>query len=84
MSLLVFLLSVSNISRNETECTAEEIVREAISNNEDEREEAELKLLEQRDSVEESESQEEKDYKAEFFELLDEVSAESFCYYVIQ
>ena len=51
----------------------EDIVREAISNNEDEREEAELKLMEQRD-MEQSESQEQKDYKTEFFELLDEVS----------
>ena len=47
-------------------------MREAISNNEDEREEAELKIRER--DMEQSETQEEKDYKAEFFELLDEVN----------
>ena len=51
----------------------EEIVRESISSNEDEREEAELKIRERGLDLEQSESQEEKDYKAEFFELLDEV-----------
>ena len=46
-------------------------VNEAESHNEDEREEAEMKRLERR--LEQTESQEQKDYKAEFFELLDEV-----------
>ena len=64
-----------NNNRGDEECV-EEIVREATSNNEDEREEAELKLMEQRD-MEQSESQEQKDYKTEFFELLDEVSWKS-------
>ena len=53
----------------------EEIVRESISSNEDEREEAELKIRERGLDLEQSESQEEKDYKAEFFELLDEVKS---------
>ena len=48
-------------------------MRESISSNEDEREEAELKIRERGMDIEQSESQEEKDYKAEFFELLDEV-----------
>ena len=64
-----------NTANREDEESVEEIVREAISNNEDEREEAELKIMEQQD-MEQSESQEQKDYKAEFFELLDEVSRE--------
>lgn len=58
---------------DEEECV-EEIVRESISSNEDEREEAELKIRERSIDLEQSESQEEKDYKTEFFELLDEVS----------
>ena len=62
---------VYNYNREDEECV-EEIVREAISNNEDEREEAELKIRER--DMEQSETQEEKDYKAEFFELLDEVN----------
>ena len=63
-------------NRDDEECM-EEIVRESISSNEDEREEAELKIRERGMDIEQSESQEEKDYKAEFFELLDEVKIKS-------
>merc|ERR550539_1099947 len=65
-------MSTYNFGEDEEECV-EEIVRESISSNEDEREEAELKIKERGMDIEQSESQEEKDYKAEFFELLDEV-----------
>ena len=69
-----FFLVISKHHREDDEECVEEIVRESISSNEDEREEAELKIRERSIDLEQSESQEEKDYKTEFFELLDEVS----------
>ena len=54
-----------NIYYREDEECVEEIVRESISSNEDEREEAELKIRERGIDMEQSESQEEKDYKAD-------------------
>ena len=66
-----------NVRYSDDEECMEEIVRESISSNEDEREEAELKIRERGMDIEQSESQEEKDYKAEFFELLDEVKIKS-------
>ena len=69
-----FSLVISKHYREDDEECVEEIVRESISSNEDEREEAELKIRERSIDLEQSESQEEKDYKTEFFELLDEVS----------
>ena len=54
-----------------------EVDEMSCTKNEDELEVAELRLLQRQLEDQPEESQEEKDYKAEFFELLDEVKLKS-------